>query len=371
MLVLLLLTLLCGLAVGLARGGTLDALSRVHVARPWLFVGVLVVLAVGRLVGALHSPAWILASAGLVVFAVANRRLPGLPLLCAGVLLNALVISANSGDMPVSAWAADRAGVSVQSIHDSHFHTVAGGDTSLRLISDILPLPTPGAPAVVSLGDVLMAAGLGMFGAVAPVRARRTLQARLAAGLARPRRAAGAPDTDGHGADDSDGDGDGPGDDEGHLDDEHLEDERPRVDGHGRDHEDVRDHEGDGLESDGRDGDREDDGYVLDQDPSAEEPLAEGPPGDEHTERDGTPRLVPAMTGPADDPAGPVGATAAPERPGAGDVPPGREPADDHPGGDGPPPGDGTRLGGRAGAGPDSGPTSGLARPVDSGHAAE
>lgn len=365
MLVLLLLTLLCGLAVGLARGGTLDALSRVHVARPWVFVGVLVVLAVGRLVGALHSPAWILASAGLVVFAVANRRLPGLPLLCAGVLLNALVISANSGDMPVSAWAADRAGVSVQSIRDSHFHTVAGGDTSLRLISDILPLPTPGAPAVVSLGDVLMAAGLGMFGAVAPVRARRTLQARLAAGLARPRRAAGAPDTNGHGADDGDDD------DEGHLDDEHLEDERPHVDGHGGDHE------GDGLESDGHDGDRADDGYVPGQDPSAEEPLAEGPPGDEHTERDGAPRLVPAMTGPADDPAGPVGAAAATERPGAGDVPAGREPADDHPGGDdaprrdGPPPGDGTRLGGRAGAGPDSGPTIGLARPVDSGHAAE
>ncbi|WP_018502278.1 DUF5317 family protein [Parafrankia discariae] len=339
MLVLLLLTLLCGLAVGLARGGTLDALSRVHVARPWLFVGVVVVLAVGRLVGALHSPAWILATAGLVVFAVANRRLPGLPLLCAGVLLNALVISANGGDMPVSAWAADRAGVSVQSIRDSHFHTVAGEGTSLRLISDILPLPTPGAPAAVSLGDVLMAAGLGMFGAVAPVRARRTLQARLAAGLARPRRPGGDPGADGPGVDDGDSDDhdddghrdvDGePGDDTGHLEDaRRLEDAEP---------------------GDGEPGPRE-------QDPSAAAPHA-----DERTARDGAPRLVPAMTGPADDtddvpdPAATAAATTTvfpAERPGAGDVPAGRDPTDHRPGGAGAPLRDGPR-------------------PVDSGHTAE
>ncbi|WP_235497697.1 MULTISPECIES: DUF5317 domain-containing protein [unclassified Frankia] len=178
--------------MGLARGGTLDALSRVYVARPPLFVAAVAVLAVGRLIGPLHGPAWILASACLVVFTLTNRRLPGLGLLCAGVILNAAVINANGGDMPVSAWAADRAGVPIEEITASHFHTVADSQTSLRLLSDILPLPMPGSAAVVSFGDVLMAAGLGLFGGVGPARARRTLQARMVAGLDRPRRTANA-----------------------------------------------------------------------------------------------------------------------------------------------------------------------------------
>ncbi|WP_230204756.1 DUF5317 domain-containing protein [Parafrankia elaeagni] len=229
--------------MGLARGGTLDALSRVYIARPLLFVGVVAVLAFGRLVGPLHSPAWILASAGLLAFALTNSRLPGLPLLCAGVILNAVVISANGGDMPVSEWGADRAGVPVEDIRSSDFHTVADSGTSLRLLSDILPLPTPAAPAVVSLGDVLMAAGLGLFGGVAPVRARRTLQARLAATLGRPRRSTPAPfdpDPQGHG--DSDSRAPGPQDgnsldedqydepDDGPADDIALEDD-PADDG--------------------------------------------------------------------------------------------------------------------------------------------
>ncbi|WP_232295123.1 DUF5317 domain-containing protein [Parafrankia sp. EUN1f] len=178
--------------MGLARGGTLDALSRVYVARPPLFVAAVAVLAVGRLIGPLHGPAWILASASLVVFTLTNRRLPGLGLLCAGVILNAVVINANGGDMPVSAWAADRAGVPIEEVTASHFHTVADSQTSLRLLSDILPLPMPGSAAVVSFGDVLMAAGLGLFGGVGPVRARRTLQSRMVAGLDRPRRTANA-----------------------------------------------------------------------------------------------------------------------------------------------------------------------------------
>ncbi|WP_242424320.1 DUF5317 domain-containing protein [Frankia sp. EI5c] len=179
--------------MGLARGGTLDALSRVYVAWPALFAAVVAALALGRLIGPLHGPAWILASVGLVTFALVNLRLPGLPLLCVGVILNAVVISSNGGDMPVSAWAARKAGVPVGEIETSRFHTVADSGTSLRVLGDILPLPTPGAAAVVSLGDVLMAAGLGLFGGVAPVRARRTLQARVVAGLARPRRTAAPP----------------------------------------------------------------------------------------------------------------------------------------------------------------------------------
>ncbi|WP_231861358.1 MULTISPECIES: DUF5317 domain-containing protein [Frankia] len=184
MLVLLVLTLVCGLGVGLARGGTLGALARVHVLRPWLFAAVVLVLAVGGLVPALHSPAWIVAAVLAALFAGMNNRLPGLGLLVTGIIANAAVITANGGQMPVSLWGADRAGVPIDDILTSAFHTPAGDGTSLRLLSDIIPLPFPGAPAVVSIGDVAMAAALGLFGAVTPVRAWRTLRARRQAALA-------------------------------------------------------------------------------------------------------------------------------------------------------------------------------------------
>ncbi len=177
------LTLVCGLGVGLARGGTLGALARVHVLRPWLFASVILVLAVGGLVPALHSPAWIVAAVLAALFAGMNNRLPGLGLLVTGIIANAAVITVNGGQMPVSLWGADRAGVPIGDILTSAFHSPAGDGTSLRLLSDIIPLPFPGVPAVVSVGDVAMAAALGLFGAVTPVRAWRTLRARRQAAL--------------------------------------------------------------------------------------------------------------------------------------------------------------------------------------------
>ncbi len=183
-LVLVVLTLVCGLGVGLARGGTLGALARVHVYRPWLFAVLVLVLAVGGLVPALHSPAWIVAAVLAALFAGMNNRLPGLGLLLAGVIANAAAVTANGGQMPVSLWGARHAGVPVGDILTSAFHTPGGGGTSLRLLSDIIPFPFPGVPAVVSIGDVAIAAALGVFGAVTPVRARRTLLARRNAALA-------------------------------------------------------------------------------------------------------------------------------------------------------------------------------------------
>lgn len=183
-LVLVVLTLVCGLVVGLARGGTLGAFARVHVYRPWLFAVLVLVLAVGGLVPALHSPAWIAAAVLAALFAGMNNRLPGLGLLVTGIIANAAVITANGGEMPVSLWGAHRARVPVDDILASAFHTPAGGGTSLRLLSDLIPFPFPGVPAVLSVGDVAIAAALGVFGAVTPVRAFRTLQARRNAALA-------------------------------------------------------------------------------------------------------------------------------------------------------------------------------------------
>jgi hypothetical protein len=195
-LVLLLLTLFIGIAIGLVRGGTLDALGRIQISRPLLFGAALLALAVGRLVPALHAAGWILATMLIALFTAANRRLPGLHLLLIGITLNAIVITANGGKMPVSLWGADRAGVPSADIRASDYHTPSGADTVLRPATDVIPLAFPSVPAVLSIGDVFIASGLGLFGAVAPVRARRTLAARRR-GRAAHRRTAAAP-TDGH-----------------------------------------------------------------------------------------------------------------------------------------------------------------------------
>ncbi|WP_236706078.1 MULTISPECIES: DUF5317 domain-containing protein [Frankia] len=250
MLVLLVLTLVCGLGVGLARGGTLGALARVHVLRPWLFAAVVLVLAVGGLVPALHSPAWIVAAVLAALFAGMNNRLPGLGLLVTGIIANAAVITANGGQMPVSLWGAGRAGVSIDDILTSAFHTPAGDGTSLRLLSDIIPLPFPGAPAVVSIGDVAMAAALGLFGAVTPVRAWRTLRARRQAALA------GAPPAGYGGADGLIGSDDHFGQDDRLGHDERLaDDDQPGHDDHaGWDEPDVHPYANDVLDGGSRRG---------------------------------------------------------------------------------------------------------------------
>ncbi|WP_250281789.1 MULTISPECIES: DUF5317 domain-containing protein [unclassified Frankia] len=179
MFVLLVLALVGGVIIGLVRGGTLDALVRIYVARPWMFVATVAALSAGRLIPGLHAVSWALATVAVVLFAAANSRLPGVGLLWAGIALNTVVILANGGQMPVSLWAAERAGVPASEIYASARHTPGGDDTVLRPATDVIPLAFPGAGSVVGIGDVLIAAGVGMFGAVAPVRARRTLASRL------------------------------------------------------------------------------------------------------------------------------------------------------------------------------------------------
>jgi Family of unknown function (DUF5317) len=94
-------------------------------------------------------------------FCVRNLRILGVPLITAGLVLNALAVIAN-GAMPVSRAAAERAGVSLTTISagSDPRHVVAGAHTRLRPITDDIAVPLPGLPEVISLGDALIAAGL-------------------------------------------------------------------------------------------------------------------------------------------------------------------------------------------------------------------
>jgi hypothetical protein len=112
------------------------------------------------------------ALAGLA-FCLRNIRLAGVPLVTLGLLCNALVVLLN-GAMPVSTVAAARANVPIAEIAagEDARHSIAGSATSLRGLGDIIPVPLPWRPEVVSPGDALIAAGLGEF-VVLAIRPRR------------------------------------------------------------------------------------------------------------------------------------------------------------------------------------------------------
>lgn len=157
-------------ALATVAGGRLGRLAD----RP-IRAGRLVVVAVAaQVAGALFTrltgqAAWY--AVGLALSAVAalavcvrNRRLAGLGLVATGLVANATVVGLNAA-MPVSATAAARAGVPVSGIAsgDDPRHVMAGPSTRLRDLGDVVPVPLPLRPEVVSPGDVLIVAGLGEF----------------------------------------------------------------------------------------------------------------------------------------------------------------------------------------------------------------
>jgi hypothetical protein len=119
---------------------------------------------VARLTGwpAVYPIGLALSAIAALAFCIRNLRLAGIPLITLGLVSNALVVTLN-GAMPVSRDAAARARVSVMSIAagDDSRHEVAGSSTALRPLGDVIPLPLPWQPEVVSPGDALIAAGIG------------------------------------------------------------------------------------------------------------------------------------------------------------------------------------------------------------------
>ena len=153
------------LALGLLLGGSADRLGRLPLRRRelvWAAAGAQVAAALGG--GPLY-PVGLAASAVLMaVFLVLNRGLRGTGLLALGLVCNAVVVGLN-GAMPVSVTAAARAGTTTLAIRTGRDlrHELAGPATRLRWLGDVLPVPFPVRPEVVSPGDVLVAAGLAQL----------------------------------------------------------------------------------------------------------------------------------------------------------------------------------------------------------------
>jgi hypothetical protein len=182
----ILVVILAACVLGLARGGSMHNLAQLELtAWPLVFVAVLA-QAAGAFAAALGLPhAGALYVSGMVtsallitVFVARNAGLPGMPLIALGFLLNALVVTAN-GAMPVSQQAADRVGISTVRLYRNvdAKHELVDSETVLAPLADVIPVPLPGPLAhgsnVVSAGDVVLAAGIGVLVCSAMVEVRR------------------------------------------------------------------------------------------------------------------------------------------------------------------------------------------------------
>lgn len=161
--------LLCVVLVGAATGGSLARFGELTLRSPRLAVAALVAQLVGVVVGGPAHTVGLIVSSGLALaFVCRNSALTGAGLLGAGLLLNVVVVVAN-GAMPVSLHAAERAGAPVEDLlaGTDPRHELAGAQTHLAWLGDVVPVRMPLRPEVVSPGDVLVAAGLGQLVAVA------------------------------------------------------------------------------------------------------------------------------------------------------------------------------------------------------------
>jgi hypothetical protein len=158
--ILLVLAALCVVSVPLT-GGRLRRLAWLRVR--WLWLGpvavvvqtVLVTIAPGgseTMHALVHIGTYVL----LGLFLWANRRLPAIPVMAVGTLLNGLAITANGGVMPSAATAERLAGLST----GSGFHNSAVlAHPHLLWLGDVIPVPWP-LPNVLSVGDCIIFMGL-------------------------------------------------------------------------------------------------------------------------------------------------------------------------------------------------------------------
>jgi Family of unknown function (DUF5317) len=169
-------------AVGLARGGRPRGWSRLRLR------GTPVVLvAFGAQVGAvlllpassnLQVPVLATSLAAVCAVLLVNRRVPGLLVVAGGCLLNLAVIAAN-GAMPVSLAAARRAhaAIDLAALTRDPRHVLLTGDTRLPFLGDVIGVPLPGRPEVVSPGDLLCGVGVAVLVVAALLAGRENLPA--------------------------------------------------------------------------------------------------------------------------------------------------------------------------------------------------
>ena len=159
------------LAIAVLRGGRLVNLGDIELTAWWLlFLALALQFGTGLLPDD-ESFAWLGVTMVLISFAlimvmvVLNRSKPGMGITALGVLMNFVVIAANGG-MPVLAGAAEVASgftVSDPDLSATFKHVPLTEDSRLTFFADVIPLRLAGIGEVISLGDIFLALGLGLF----------------------------------------------------------------------------------------------------------------------------------------------------------------------------------------------------------------
>lgn len=145
------------------RGGRLQRIAEADLRTTWLlFVGMFLQIGVDQAAGRGHLAgndgyAVLLLSQVLVlVWCGRNRWRPGMPLIVVGLALNAAVIAAN-GAMPVDPEAIAAIGIAGAEVPPGK-HELLTETTRLTALADVWPLPP--MRTIISVGDVVLAAGL-------------------------------------------------------------------------------------------------------------------------------------------------------------------------------------------------------------------
>lgn len=172
----LLPSIVLGLGFALVLGGKPSRLAELPIRASWaVLVAVgLQILAFSRIGAVLPDQAvrpLHLASYGfLIFFALANRRLLALAPVLVGMALNALAIGLNGGRMPISADAAEAAGVVTGTVTN-----VDPSATHLRFLGDVFALPDQLPYAnTFSVGDLLIGFGMVAFIVIASLESNVT-----------------------------------------------------------------------------------------------------------------------------------------------------------------------------------------------------
>ena len=189
-------------ALGLLLGGSFRRLADLRLRWWWLVLLGLglqfVPLPNGRAGSDLAARVGVLAASYglLVVFGALNARLPGMPLVLIGLILNAAVILPNGG-MPVSESAIQRSGqldmlpLLIEGGAAKH-HLMTDEDV-LTPLADVIPLPKP-IGQIVSVGNLFVYAGIAWL-IVAAMRRRIPSTAQPSAGPYRGKHRPGTPPT--------------------------------------------------------------------------------------------------------------------------------------------------------------------------------
>lgn len=101
----------------------------------------------------------------LMVLVLLNRSKPGMWIAGVGVLMNFTVIAINGG-MPVMTEAAQAASgftVTNPDVSGTFKHVILDETSKLTLLADVIPLRLGSIGEVISLGDIFLALGLGVF----------------------------------------------------------------------------------------------------------------------------------------------------------------------------------------------------------------